>query len=223
MTERDIAHRTDKRAIPNQRRSVSLYDALSATAQQTAETAKTVVGTSVPRRVAGFVQELNSVMSILANKWGVDPRTIPVQRAVLRQREQPQNGRVVFVQEHHDREIVAYELTDEDRIKIRRSLPSNLSDMAESLLLMPHVGKAIAALLLNKEITWEVIAGLIGKSKSAIDKGTRGIRPFKRLTIHAICDALEIPEEDDRREVLIRMADEEERQRALRKNGQKNT
>lgn len=95
-------------------------------------------------------------------------------------------------------------------------LINNVTPEADGLTQVKTLGKAVAELRRLKKLTQQQLADRIGCSKSRIDKGERGSRPFHASTVEDICDALEIIEGDDRRKVLVLRALREERQRKLK-------
>lgn len=236
MTEGDNRGKTD-RQVPTQRqpgRHASLYDVLATTAQQSRERAESVVGTSDPRRQAGFLRELMEITNTLAAKWGVDPRVIPTReirtvniiyqkpptppkeiadpKPIIRQRPPSDEG---------EKNQAGNATSEQDPKEHLSQTPSSKENIPEdalvNILSERPLKRALAILRLNRKLSQPLLAELVGVSKSMIEKMERGVREIKPGIVNDICNAMSIPEESLIRQILMKKAIEnEQRKRRLR-------
>ncbi len=198
MSERDIS-----RKIPQQRRT-NLSDILTATAAESSARAKLLIGTNVHKRVAGYVRELNFLArDVLATKWGVDPRDIPIEIFPGESPLYPATSPTKTIQEMRESLITPH---------VQEVLARPQEDVLPNFRTS---GDMLQYILGEARITQREIAALLGKSKSWVEKVGR-TRPFKIGDVHQLCDMLELAEDHPYRTKLIQLVTEEARINARR-------
>lgn len=210
-----------ERGIPSPRqpqRQASLHDVLAATAEQTAERAKNVVGSNEPKRVAGFLQELNAAKDALARKWGVDPQLIPVQQIreikLVYQKppipaKSPEPEKLLINQREPSDEIKKSEVNQQTP---QQPLPEVINPEAQ-IILDRLLRKAVVLLRRRKRLKRSDMARELGISVSMYEKMELGVRNIKPGILHDICNVLGIGETDIVRKILMQKAIDEERTR----------